>query len=119
MIGDRLYKGYLHRCAQVGRKPIAPRTFTSYAAKLVQAGLISREPTRLHCASPIGQSSLSLAGGHLAPVELVAAEQASDEFLLRSAKRYNGQAPENSKETEETTERAECYRRIHHRRRKR
>lgn len=41
-----LYRGYLHRCSQVGRKPLALRTFSNYANQLVQSGLITCESVR-------------------------------------------------------------------------
>lgn len=36
-----LYKGYVHRCSQIGRKPLAVRTFSNYANQLVRAGLVT------------------------------------------------------------------------------
>jgi Cdc6-like AAA superfamily ATPase len=44
--GD-LWKKYLRRCSRIRRKPLASRTFSDYANRLVQAGLISAERARV------------------------------------------------------------------------
>jgi Cdc6-like AAA superfamily ATPase len=44
--GD-LWQEYLQYCAQLKRKPLAPRTFSEYANGLVQAGLITSERARV------------------------------------------------------------------------
>ena len=44
--GD-LWHSYLRRCSQIKRKPLASRTFSEYANRLVQAGLISSERARV------------------------------------------------------------------------
>ena len=43
--GD-LWQEYLRRCAETGRKPLAARTFSNYANRLVQSGLIAVEQAR-------------------------------------------------------------------------
>ena len=43
--GD-LWREYLRRCAEAGRKPLAARTFSNYANRLVQAGLMAAEQAR-------------------------------------------------------------------------
>jgi len=44
--GD-LWEEYLQRCSKLRRKPLAPRTFSDYANRLVQAGLIVSERARV------------------------------------------------------------------------
>jgi cell division control protein 6 len=44
--GD-LWQEYLRHCEGVKRKPLAPRTFSDYANRLVQAGLITSERARV------------------------------------------------------------------------
>ena len=44
--GD-LWEEYLQRCARLRRKPLASRTFSDYANRLVQAGLITSERARV------------------------------------------------------------------------
>jgi Cdc6-like AAA superfamily ATPase len=44
--GD-LWQEYLWRCRKIKRKPLAPRTFSEYASRLVQAGLITSERARV------------------------------------------------------------------------
>jgi cell division control protein 6 len=44
--GD-LWEEYLQRCSQLRRKPLAPRTFSDYANRLVQAGLMTSERARV------------------------------------------------------------------------
>ncbi len=41
-----LRKAYLHRCAETGRQPLAPRTFFNYAQRLVEGGFATRELAR-------------------------------------------------------------------------
>jgi len=43
----RLWQAYVHRCAEVKRKPLALRTFSNYANRLVQAGLLGCAPARV------------------------------------------------------------------------
>jgi len=44
--GD-LWEKYLKRCSQLSRRPLAPRTFSEYANRLVRAGLITSERARV------------------------------------------------------------------------
>lgn len=44
--GD-LWEEYQHLCSQRRRRPLAPRTFSDYANRLVQAGLITSERARV------------------------------------------------------------------------
>jgi cell division control protein 6 len=44
--GD-LWDEYLHRCEQVKRKPLAPRTFSDYVNRLAQTGFITSERARV------------------------------------------------------------------------
>jgi len=44
--GD-LREGYLRRCKQLGRKPVASRTFSNYSNKLAQAGAVHLEQARV------------------------------------------------------------------------
>jgi orc1/cdc6 family replication initiation protein len=44
--GD-LWQEYLQHCEQVKRKPLAPRTFSDYVNRLVQAGLVTSERARV------------------------------------------------------------------------
>lgn len=41
-----LFQEYVHQCAEMRRRPVAPRTFSNYCNRLVQAGLATREPAR-------------------------------------------------------------------------
>lgn len=42
-----LWQEYLQRCSQLRRKPLAPRTFSDYANRLVHAGLITSQRARV------------------------------------------------------------------------
>jgi orc1/cdc6 family replication initiation protein len=44
--GD-LWEQYLHRCVRLKRKPLSSRTYSEYANRLVQAGLITSERARV------------------------------------------------------------------------
>ncbi len=44
--GD-LWEGYLQRCSQIRRKPLAPRTFSEHTNRIVQAGLVTCERARV------------------------------------------------------------------------
>jgi len=44
--GD-LWQKYLQRCERIKRKPLAPRTFSDYANRLVKAGLVKCERARV------------------------------------------------------------------------
>ena len=47
VLSGNLWQKYLQNCEQARRKPLAPRTFSDYANRLVQSGLITSERARV------------------------------------------------------------------------
>ena len=47
ILSGNLWEEYLQRCSQLRRRPLSPRTFSEYANRLVQAGLIASERARV------------------------------------------------------------------------
>ena len=47
IVSGDLWKRYKRRCSQIRRRPLASRTFSDYASRLVQAGLITSERARV------------------------------------------------------------------------
>ncbi len=47
ILSGKLWQKYLQKCEQIRRKPLAPRTFSDYCNRLVQAGLITSERARV------------------------------------------------------------------------
>ena len=47
ILSGQLWQKYLQRCARLKRKPLASRTFSEYANRLVQGGLITSERARV------------------------------------------------------------------------
>jgi cell division control protein 6 len=46
ILSGSLWQQYVHRCAERRRTPLAPRTFSEYANRLIQVGLITSERAR-------------------------------------------------------------------------
>ena len=47
ILSGELWDEYVNRCKKLKRRPLASRTFSDYANRLVQAGLISSERARV------------------------------------------------------------------------
>jgi Cdc6-like AAA superfamily ATPase len=47
VVSGNLWEEYLCRCRQLKRKPLAPRTFSNYANRLVEVGLLASERARV------------------------------------------------------------------------
>ena len=47
VLSGELYQEYVEHCAAIQRKPLAPRTFSNYANRLVRAGLVTSEQGRV------------------------------------------------------------------------